>query len=196
VHALYLTPGSEKVIVNHPGFGDVTDFLIPPGPTFHALVHEEAVVYSVRGERLRNITDNYAAALPAAWEKEIPTRIDLANPAEGYLLGPEWHKIEFDHRWMPQRATLQLSGPRQAGAKLHLAGAAGRTATRLTVTLDGVKLPDRPLAPGDVFDVEWPAPPAVTGKARVEVEIETDATFVAPQDSRKLGLVFGIVEFR
>ena len=97
---------------------------------------------------------------------------------------------------MPQRATLHLAGPQQPGAKLHLGAAAVRVATRLTVTIDGQKLPDRPLTPGDAFDFEWPVSPAAVGKPLVEIGIETDRTFTLPIDGRPLGLVFGIVEIR
>jgi hypothetical protein len=193
---VYLTPGTEKQIEVHPGFGEVADFLIPPGPTWRALMRDEAVVYSVRGERLRNVTNIYTDTAPAAWQSMIPARIDLSNPAEGYLLGPEWHQIEGNHRWMPQRATLHLAGPQKPGAKLHLVGAAGTAATRLTVAVDGEKLPERLLTPGDAFDFEWPIPPAAVARPQVEIGIETDKTFTLAIDGRPLGLVFGIVEIR
>lgn len=195
-HYVYLTPGTEKEIVSHPGFGDPAEFLIPPGPAWRALMHDEAVVYSARGERLRNITTVYTAAAPAEWQSLIPARIDLSNPAESYLLGPGWHRIEGNHRWMPLQATLRLAGPRQAGAKLHLVGGAGPAATRLTVTMDGARLPDRPLTAGESFDVEWPVPPVAVGKPVVEIGIETDHTVTPPLDGRPLGLVFGVVEIR
>jgi hypothetical protein len=193
---VYLTPGTEKNIVSHPGFGDPGEFLIPPGPAWRALVRDEAVVYSARGERLRNITTVYTAAAPVEWRSLTPSRIDLSNPAEGYLLGPQWHRIEGNHRWMPLRATLQLAGTRQAGAKLHLVGGAGPAASRLTVSVDGAKLPDRPLAVGEAFDFEWLVPAAAVGKPVVEIGIETDHTVTPPLDGRPLGLVFGIVEIR
>jgi hypothetical protein len=191
---VYLTPGSEKQIAAHPDLGDLREFIIPPALAWKALASDKAVVYRVEPGKLHNITTLYATAAPAEWESMKPSRLDLSNPAEDYLLGPEWHRIEGNHRWMPQRATLQLAAPRRAGAKLHMVGGAGPAATLLVVTVDGVKLPQRNLAPGEAFDVTWPLPDTAVGRPAAQMAIETDHTFVPPADGRQLGLVFGVIE--
>jgi hypothetical protein len=152
------------------------------------------VVYRVEPARLRNITTLYATAAPSEWQAVTPSRIDVSNPAADYLLGPEWYRIEGNHRWMPRRATLRLASPGHAGAKLHVVGGAGAAASLLAVTVDGVKLPERKLTPGEGFDLTWPVPGAAVGKPAAEIAIEADHTFTPPEDGRPLALVFGVME--
>jgi hypothetical protein len=192
-HYVYLTPGSEKQITPHPALGDLREFIIPPGLTWSALASENAVVYRVEPARLRNITTIYTKAVPAEWNSMKPSRIDLSNPAED-LLGPGWHRIEGNHRWMAQHAALQLVAPQRGGAKLHLVGASGPAATVVRVTVNGNSLPERKVASGTSFDLTWPLPDAVVGKPAAEIGIETDRTFTPPVDGRPLGLVFGVIE--
>src|SRR5581483_7977181 len=149
---VYLTPGSEKRIQAHPALGDLREFIIPPGIAWNALASDKAVVYRVEPGRLHNITTLYGTAAPSDWRLMKPERFDVSNPAGDYLLGPEWHRIEGNHRWMPQRATVRIAAPKHAGAKLHLVGGAGPAATLLVVTVDGVKLQERKLTPSDGFD--------------------------------------------
>jgi hypothetical protein len=194
INHFYLTPGSEKMIAAHPALGDLAEFIIPPGLAWKALTADKAVVYRVEPARLRNITSIYNRALPSEWETMKPARIDLSIPSEDYLLGPEWHQIEGNHRWMPKRATLRIASPKRANAKLHLTGGAGKNATVLTVTVDGIKLPERKLTPDQSFDLTWPLPAGTVGKTDLELAIETDGTFSPPIDGRQLGLVFGVIE--
>jgi hypothetical protein len=191
---VYLTPGAEKRIPARPEYGDPADYTIPPGPAWHALMEDQAVVYSVEGERPRNITSAYTNRMPAAWESLRPARVDVANPAEAYLLGPGWYKIEHDHRWMPRRATVQLPGPPAAGGKLHLAGVAGPSATSVSVEVDGAKLGEKPISSNQAFDYEFQMPASAIGKPAVEVVIATDHTLRVGADQRELGLAFGTVE--
>ena len=123
-----------------------------------------------------------------------PSRVDVANPAAAYLLGPGWHRIEGNHRWMAQRATLRLHGVPKPGARLHLAGGAGTVATLVRVSINGEKLPDQRVKSGEGFDLTWAIPDRVAGEPAAEIEIETDRTIVPPEDGRPLGLVFGVIE--
>ena len=79
-----------------------------------ALKREELVVYDVRGTRLRNITDLFAA-LPR--ESGLPLRVDAASPLTSYLLSAEWYQSDGDHRWMPRRAALRMGAPATGGQK-------------------------------------------------------------------------------
>src|ERR1035437_9379768 len=79
---IYLAPGSEKRIDAHPDLGNIGDYILPAGVVAQALKREELVVYDVRGARLRNITDLYAA-LPR--ETGLPLRLDAASPLTSYL---------------------------------------------------------------------------------------------------------------
>ena len=194
VQYIYLTPGSERLIIPHPELGDVKEFTIPAGMAWNALMKEMAVVYRVEPERLRNVTNVYTDSAPVEWRSAKPSRVDLSNPAEDYLLGRDWHQIEGNHRWMPRRATLQLAAPKRAGATLHLVGAAGKAATLVAVTVSGVRLPERKVVSDKEFDLSWRLPDEVAGKPALEIAIETDHTFAPPLDGRDLGLVFGVIE--
>ena len=193
---VYLTPGSEKRIMDRPALGDVSQFIIPPGPAWNALMRDEAVVYDTRGERLRNVTSLYARSLPAEWEHMIPRRIEPGNPAEAYLLGSGWHNLEGNHRWMSRRAAVRMAGPAAPGAGLYLSGDAVPIATKLAATVDGVPLGERPFNASEEFHVEWDLPAAVVGKPVINVEIEIDRTVTPPIDGRELGAAFGVIEIR
>jgi hypothetical protein len=195
-HAVYLTPGSEKQIVPHPDFGDPLKFLIAPGPAWHALTRELAVVYNVNGERLQNITIQYTAGMPREWKDSLPERIDASNPAEAYLLGPGWYQLEGNHRWMSRQAAVKLAAPKTGAARLHLEGAAGPVSTKIMVELDGIKLADRPLSASQAFDLEWAVPPSASGREAIEVRVATDKAASRDAYGRELGLVFGILEIR
>jgi len=194
--AVYMTPGSEKQIVPHPEYGDPLKFLIAPGPAWHALTRELAVVYNVTGERLQNITRNYTLAMPPEWKDALPARVDASNPAEAYLLGPGWYPLEGNHRWMTRRAAVKLAAPTTAAARLHLEGAGGPVSTKIMVEIDGVKLTDRPVSASQAFDLEWPVPPSAAGRPAIQVTVETDKTGTPDASGRELGLVFGILEIR
>ena len=131
---IYLAPGSEKRIEAHPDLGNIDDYILPAAVVDQALKREELVVYDVRGPRLRNITDVYAA-LPRD-SGGLPLRVDAASPLTSYLLGPEWYPSDGDHRWMPRRATLRMGAPADARPEAlsarQLPGRAtqGRTASR------------------------------------------------------------------
>ncbi len=50
--------------------------------------------------------------------------------------------------------------------------------------------------PDALFELNFPLPPEAVGKAKIEVAIEVDRTFVAPSTVRELGLVFGSIAVR
>ena len=195
---VYLTPGAQKLIKPHPELGDPAEFVLPEGAAWWALEHDAAVVYNVREPRLRNITSLYRASMPEAWRSMYPARVDVANPAMVYLLGPGWYNIDINHRWMPRRATVTLAAPQTAGASLHLSGstASGDAPARITVTADGVTLPGRSLAPGEGFHIALPLPPAPESKVSMEVTIEVDRVLTLPGDARQFGLAFGVIEVK
>jgi hypothetical protein len=193
---VYLAPGTEKLIQTHPGIGDPAEFAFAPGTAWHALQRDEAVVYSVKEERLRNITSIYANLMPTEWESLKPTRVDAGTSAAAYVLGPSWYGLDGDHRWMPRQATVELAGPRSPAARLHLAGFAAPQATSVSVSIDGARLPGRGVVPGASFDLEWEVPPAAATKPAVHLVIEVDHATIPPGEVRELGLAFGIIEIR
>jgi hypothetical protein len=199
IDRVYLAPGTAEKQKNDIAWEGVDEFILP-GPTVtKALSQNGLVVYDVRGPQLRNMTTLYAA-LPQ--DNKLPTRIEGGDPLAADLFGPEWHAIDGDHRWMPKRATLKLRGPESANRKLHLRGncadeqlSAGPLT--VTVTVDGMKLPDAIIHPGEAsFDLELPLPAELAGKPEVHIALEVSRTIRPPGDGRELGLAFGTIEIR
>jgi len=197
--SVYLAPGSERRIEAHADLGDIAQYILPAGVVDNALRQEQILVYDVRGPRLRNITQLYAAA---PRDDRLPPRIDAASPLTSYLLGPEWYKSDGDHRWMPGRATLRIAGPIGAGEKLYLRGQCPEEQLRggplpVTVSIDGTPLPPTAIQPGQsAFELAFALPPSATGKAELAVTVEAGRTFRPPEDPRELALVFGVFEIR
>jgi hypothetical protein len=196
---IYLAPGSEKRIDSHPDLGNIGDFILPADVVAQALQREALVVYDVRGPRLRNITELYAA-LPRA--SGLPLRVDAASPLTSYLLSAEWYESDGDHRWMPRRAGLRMGAPATAGQKLYLRGACPDEQLKagplpVTVTVDGVTLPSTVIRPGESsFELVFALPDSVAGKAEMRVTVEVGRVIRPPSDPRELGLAFGSFEVR
>ena len=196
---IYLAPGSEKHIDAHPDLGDIHEFILPADVAANALKRAEIVVYDVRGPRLRNITELYAAR---PHETKLPLRVDAASRLTSYLLGPEWYKSDGDHRWMPARATLRIGGPPASGAKLYLRGQCPDVQLRagplpVTVSIDGVRLPVATINPGEsAFELVFPIPASAAGKPELKIAVQVGRTFRPASDQRDLGLAFGVFEVR
>jgi hypothetical protein len=196
---VYLAPGSEKRIAAHPDLGNIDDYILPADVVAQALKREELVVYDVRGARLRNITEVYAA-LPR--ESGLPLRVDAASPLTSYLLGPEWYGSDGDHRWMPRRASLRMGAPATGGQRLYLRGSCPDEQLRagplpVTVTVEGVAMPAMVIRPGEnAFERVFALPDAVVGKAEMRVTVEVGRVIRPASDPRDLGLVFGSFEVR
>ena len=200
---VFLTPGSEETIEAHPELGAVSEFVLPSALAIRALEEDRAVVYSTGEDRLRNVTSSFQATARARWgQPDLPSRVDAGNSLFSGQLGPEWYPVDVGFRWMPKRATVVLRGPAAPGAKLFLAGycpaAIVKTAPlHVTVSVDGSAVGQATLAKPDAgFELDFPLPPQTVGKAKIEVAIELDRTFVLPSDGRQLGLTFGTISVR
>ena len=195
---VYLAPGSEKRIDAHPDLGDINEYILPGDVVTQALKRNELVVYDVRGARLRNITDVYAAT---PRESRPPTRIDVASPLTSYLLGREWYKSDGDHRWMPAAATVRIGAPSAAGQKLYLRGQCPDEELRgnplpVTVTIGGVRM-EGTIRPGEnAFELAYDLPAAVVGQSEMQLTISVPRTFRPAADPRDLSLAFGVVEVK
>jgi hypothetical protein len=196
---VYLAPGSGKRIDSHPDLGNIDDYILPAAVVAQALKREELVVYDVRGPRLRNITDAYAA-MPR--ETKLPLRVDAGTSLTSYLLGPEWYESDGDHRWMPRRATLRIGAPSAPGQKLYLRGHCPDELLRegplpVTVTVEGVTLPPATIRPGEkAFELAFALPEPAIGKPEMHVTVEVGRIIRPASDPRDLGLVFGTFEVR
>jgi hypothetical protein len=197
--AVYLTPGSEQRIEAHPDLGDINQYVLPSGVVANALARDEIVVFDVRGPRLRNITDAYAAQPRDA---RPPMRVDASSPLTQYLLGPEWYPSDGDHRWMPRRATLRIGAPTAPGHKLFLRGDCPDEQLKagpldVAVTVDGSTLPVAKIHSGEnAFELGFALPDSVVGKPEMNVTIEVSRVIRPASDPRDLGLVFGVFEVK
>jgi hypothetical protein len=193
---IYLSPGSEKRIDSHPDLGDIQEYILPADVVANALKRDEIVVYDVRGSRLRNITQRYAA-IPQ--QTTLPRRVDASSRLTSYLLGPEWYPSDGDHRWMPKRATLRIGGP---GRTLTLRGECpdvqlAQGPLSVTITVEGVALPSASIKPGETaFELSFPLPEALWSKPELNVAVEVARTFSPASDPRDLGIAFGVFEVR
>jgi hypothetical protein len=202
ISGVYVAPGTEDRVGVHPDWGDPQEFLLSPDAVAFGLESNQIVVYSVTGERLRNITSVYPATFRAHYKPSLPQRVDVANPLLVSLLGPTWYRIEDNnHRWMPAEATVRLRGPQAPGQQLHLVGACVKGLTAdgpvpVTVQVDGIPLRPVELLREDSFDISLPLPDSLVGKASVAIFIKVGRTRRAPGDIRDLSLAFGIFEIR
>jgi hypothetical protein len=203
VPSTFLAPGSEETIQAHPELGEVSEYVLPPALAIRALEEDRAVVYSAGEDRLRNVTTQFQATAHERWgEPGLPSRVDAGNPLFSEQLGPTWYSVDAGFRWMPKRATVVLRGPAAPGARLFLNGycpaAIVKTAPlHLTVSVDGAAVGQATLAKPDAgFALDFPLPPQAVGKAKIEVAIELDRTFVLPSDGRQLGVTFGTISVR
>ncbi len=199
IEQVYLSPETAQQAAGHSEWEGVDQFILPGQVAGKAIARNELVVYDVRGPQLRNVTSLYAA-LPH--DNQLPLRVDVGSPLTADLLGPEWYRIEDSHRWMPQRATLKMGGPRSVNQKLHLSfycsdEGFSRGTFDVTPAIDGITLTPFRVQPGqNSFEPEFAIPPQFVGKPQVQILIQVSRTFRPAADPRELGLAFGTVEIR
>jgi hypothetical protein len=198
---VYLAPGSESRITPDPSLGGPEDFILPAQSLRTGLEGGQVMVYSVDGDSLTDTTQSHLRkVIQSASLSEEPMRIDLASPLVQPFLSGGWYPAEDRHRWMAQQATVRLSGPRNPAQTLHLTGFCPAAQVRsgplgMIVTVDGKPMKPALLREG-AFDMSFPLSPELVGKKEIEVTIHVDRTFRPPNDSRDLGLSFGVVEIR
>ncbi len=179
----------------------VSKFALPAGPTRHALLERQLVVYSTAPvpAPLREVTAQYTAQNLAGPDPDLPRFVDVGSPLLSYLLGPEWYPIEGAYRWMAKRATLRMAGPRIASEKLYVNGFASPESLliqphSITVRVDKKLAGTASLGPHDSSFVRaFSLPAESVGRPSVEIELEVNRTF---KSNRELGIVFGTFEIR
>lgn len=202
---VYLAPGSGDKLESAPHLEALPRVLLEPGVMKNAITHDEVVVYSVNGDHLRNITEQYerSAAVdffPDERSGQGPRHVEVGNPLDAYLLGPEWFPLETGVRWMPQRATVRLRGPESGGDELLLEGDCPEQVLKagpvhLSVSVDGIPLPEAEIGKTDPhFRRLYVVPASLLGRDSVEVVISVDRVYHEP-GGRVLGLVFGTIAF-
>ena len=117
---VYLTPGTDRKIGGPVELCEPSRFVLPFETTVRALDAGRAVVYSVRGEHLRNITRSYVP--PPGTGKITGFLLDVASRAADPLLGGTWYEAADGGRWMPQTAEVVLPALVRKGQHLILEG--------------------------------------------------------------------------
>jgi hypothetical protein len=202
IEDVYLAPGSESLIPLRPELGDVGSFILPQAPTLRALDQNEAVVYDVRGKRLKNVTATYLSEIAGAGSPPLPMSVDAANPEFSGQFGPGWYDPENGYRWMSQKGTLWIGAPTVSTQKLYIAGYATSAVLtqgplKLTVILDGLTWSQADISkPDTAFELTFFLPKSLIGKEKVELALEVDHSTTPPGDSRKLGLAFTAFEIK
>jgi hypothetical protein len=202
VSDVYMAPEAEAEIKPRPDLGRVSDYVVPPGILMKMLAENRAVVYTEDAGRLRALTMLYALEARHRWKREEPRRVDVAQPSFAGQLGPTWHRIEFNHRWIPRQASVRLGGPRSPLERIYINGyypavQASKGPLRVTVEANGISLGTWTLVEGNTpFELAARLPPQLVGKESVNISVAVDRTITSPPDTRELGLVFGTFEIR
>ncbi len=197
IREIYLTPGSEKSIDPHPEWGGISRYVIANDVMLKALDKNEAVVYAVSFEGIRDITSSYKAMVSAERLLQQRDTVDVGNPIYAERLGPGWYKIEHGSRWMGKSASVKLSGPKTAAEQLSVKGfcpepVVAKGPITLSFWADGSKLGSATLKRRETFELRFRLPAALVGKDSIVVTGEVSRTLRPPNDPRELGLPFGI----
>ncbi len=192
-HVVYLTPGSEKAIDPHPEWGGISRFVISLDDTVKALKSNQATVYNVNANGIRNVTGTYKVIAMAQYLSEHRDFVDTGDPDYASRLGAGWYPIENHSRWMAKSATVQLSGPTRPGQMLLVTGYCPATVPIvLSLRADQYLLGSATLRnPSKPFSLQLPMPSELTGKYAIEIQVEVNHTITPANDPRPLGLIFG-----
>ncbi|HEY7336673.1 MAG TPA: hypothetical protein VH639_17400 [Bryobacteraceae bacterium] len=200
----FLAPGTENGIsVARADLGGLSTLTISTEDALRAVESGRARVLELPTDApARDVTGQFEIVARAEFLASRRNFVDAGRPEYSSRLGPSWHRIENDDRWMPKSATLQLAGPSSPAERLYVTGfgaaealasgpvtlhfqVAGRDVGTATIT-----------QPGRPFQCDFGLPADLTGQYLVEVAIQTSRTFRAPGDGRELGMIFGTFAIR
>jgi hypothetical protein len=198
---VYLIPDSEGTIRAREDLGGITPWVSSPQSALHAIERGHARVYQISADELRDITAAYGTILSADPRATRIDFVDAGDPSYAEQLGPTWYAAEQGLRWMPKAATVRMTGPATAAAKLYVTGyvppaivAAGPL--RLTFRAAGEKIGDGTVSTDGRFAFEFPLPAALAGEKEMEVAIEASRVVRPATDPRDFGAAFGTFAIR
>lgn len=192
---VFLTPDNRAQIHEDPHLGQIDPYFLPQTAVVRALHDGSAIVYSVDGRRLRNVTGPYRLLVDSEPAPPLASSVSAGTPYFKDQLGEGWFNLETGFRWSSKHAVVYLSGPTAAGQKLTIHGFAPEQQLKkgplhIDVTVDGHAEPARTIDQED-FLLTYDVPNELVGRQKIAVAFTLDRTFQAPNDGRNLGLVFG-----
>jgi hypothetical protein len=196
IQKVYFAPGSEQGIQAREDLGGMKRWVISPSIALMTIERGQAAVFQVANDRMRDITPLYQAVLradPRATRRDL---VDVGDPFYAGQLGSTWYTAENGFRWMPRTATVTLSGPESASAKLYVTGYAPAAVVApgpltLQFRASGRELGSRILRSEEQFTFEFPLPPELVGQRDIEIAIEASHVVHTAADARDFGVVFG-----
>ena len=202
IREVYLVAEDEGRIPDYTPLGAARQFFIDPLLEKRALAKNRAVVYDVGGAQVVDITAAFRASIGAEKAGEVAAKVEVGNDLVEDQLGPTWYPGSGGWRWMPQRATVKLRGPRTPADKLYVVGFGPAVALQsgpigMQVSVDGEKLPRVSVVKPDViFTFSFDLPAKLTGRPVVEVAVDLDRAFLLPGGTKPLGLPLISFEIR
>lgn len=195
IERVYLAPDNTG-ITTPAGLLPATAYQLPARAALHGLENGQAVIYDLSPGHLKNVTWRYRLLARDWFGSSPPRRMDLVEPLLAAQLGPGWHGIEGNHRWMGPRAELRLAGPRSAEDRLRVVAFAPEAlgTVHLTVSAQSTLLGRVEISNQRWLDSTFSLPPSLLGVEEMTIVLETDRTIRLPTDNRDLGLAFGVVE--
>jgi hypothetical protein len=194
---IYLAPGDEKTIEDHPEWGSRERFISTVDQAVAQLRRGNAVVYKLEGKDLRDVTAVYRTDLYARFAAEHGEFVDAGDVAYNNRFGAGWYPIEKGYRWMSRAGAVWMAGPKSAGEALYVAGYCPAGAVAKGAVTMSVKAGERVLGSAVLkdadsrFELRFELPAELVGKPRIDLRVEISRTFRAGGDSRELGLIFG-----
>ena len=198
---VFLMPNSNFAaeIAQQPG---LSKFVYPPELVLRAAKQQRVRIYDVGREASNDITADYYELAQQRWKAGQPRRVDVGLPSFADQLGPTWYPPEKGFRWMPRRATVTLAGPRRPAERLYIRGYCPAVVVKdgpleMRFRLGDHNLPPVQLMEPDAsFEFQFSLPRELVGRNAIEVTVEVERTFRAPNDRRPLGVIFRTFEIR
>jgi len=198
---VYLAPGTETSIATYPEMAPLSNYVLPASITLRALKRETAVVYEIHNGRLRNITKPYTYRALMEFAKEEPSQVAAGSELYSGQLLEGWYSIENGYRWMSQKASLRMRGPKQNGQRLYVTGECPEALLQagplgISILMDSLPVYTGTVRKAGEFEIAVTPPPTFVGKDSVIITVEVSRTLSPAGESRRLGLVFGTFEIR
>ncbi len=195
-HDVYLTPDCRAAIHEDPHLWPLSNYILPASAVSRALNDQSAVVYTVEGRKLRNVTRSYTRWVDEQPEPPLARSVDLGVAYYKDQIGDGWYALENGFRWSKKHAAVYLPGPAAANDKLHVHGFAMAQLVKagplhFALTVDGRAEPVKTIEHGSEFEFSYALPADLIGRPKIEIAFTVDRTTQIPGDDRNLGLAFG-----